>query len=315
MTGYGTKLCIAAFAALALALPAGAETGGPLRAKLRDKIAERVQGKAGMAPKRSARTATGGLPVTLGGVKGTVWWPDGQGAAPLVVFSHGLGGCGTQVEFLMTALAGAGYLVVAPDHADARCGGGGGPRGMDGASFRDAAGWSDATYADRRDDMTTVIAALHDDPAFRGRIDWTRVALAGHSLGGYTVLGLAGGWDGWRQDGIGAVLALSPYCAPFAKDRTLSGIGVPVMYQGGTRDIGITPSVKRPGGCFDQTPGPAWFADVEGAGHFAWTNADRDAAMQAAIGGYAVAFLDETLRGKAGAVAAVPRTGVRLRAK
>ena len=41
--------------------------------------------------------------------------------------------------------------------------------------------------------------------------DWKRCGLVGHSLGGYTLLGLGGAWPSWRFDGIKAVLALSPY--------------------------------------------------------------------------------------------------------
>jgi len=38
---------------------------------------------------------------------------------PLVLFSHGLGGCGLQSTFLTEELARRGYVVAAPDHADA----------------------------------------------------------------------------------------------------------------------------------------------------------------------------------------------------
>src|ERR1700733_2124126 len=54
-----------------------------------------------------------------------VWKPAGTAPSagfPVVVFSHGFGGCNTQSVFLMEALANAGYLVVAPNHADASCG-------------------------------------------------------------------------------------------------------------------------------------------------------------------------------------------------
>ena len=42
---------------------------------------------------------------------------SGCGAFPLVIFSHGLGGCGTQSLFLTETLARQGYVVAAPDHA------------------------------------------------------------------------------------------------------------------------------------------------------------------------------------------------------
>ena len=42
-----------------------------------------------------------------------------------------------------------------------------------------------------------LLAALRDVGYLSPRIDWSRLALAGHSLGGYTVLGLAGAWPQW----------------------------------------------------------------------------------------------------------------------
>jgi pimeloyl-ACP methyl ester carboxylesterase len=75
-------------------------------------------------------------------------------------------------------------------------------------SFRDAASWTDKTYRDRRDDISKLVEALRHDSRWSNQIDWPRVALAGHSLGGYTVLGLAGGWLSWRLPNIKAVLAL-----------------------------------------------------------------------------------------------------------
>jgi len=49
-------------------------------------------------------------------------------------------------------------------------------------------------------------------------------------------------------------------------------LGSPVMYQGGTKDLGITPSLKKSGGCYPKTPAPAYFVEFRGAGHFAWTD-------------------------------------------
>jgi len=69
------------------------------------------------------------------------------------------------------------------------------------------------------------------------------------------------------------------------------------MYQGGTRDLGITPSVRKPGGGYDQSPAPKYFVEFEGAGHIAW--ADVPSAAHAGIVAYAQAFLDHYLKGTA----------------
>src|SRR6185369_3363802 len=102
---------------------------------------------------------------------------------------------------------------------------------------------------------------------------------------------------------IKAVLALSPYCEPYVMNGNLAAIKVPVMYQGGTRDIGITPSIKRPGGCFGKTSSPAIFIEFDAAGHFAWT--DLQATAHDEITAYSVAFLDKYVRGVATANPAV----------
>jgi predicted dienelactone hydrolase len=166
------------------------------------------------------------------------------------------------------------------------------------APFRRPAEWSAATYRDRRDDIVAVLDALRRDPAFAGEIDWSKLGLLGHSLGGYTVLGLAGAWPDWRLPGVKAVVALSPFCSPFlAADPGLHGIAAPVEYQGGTRDFGITPIVSRRGGCYDQTPAPALYVELRGAGHLAWT--DVGATGHAAMITYTVDFFDAWLRGRA----------------
>ena len=77
--------------------------------------------------------------------------------------------------------------------------------------------------------------------------------------------------------------------------RTLGRIGVPVMYQGGTRDVGITPFVKKSGGAYDQSRAPKYFVEFNGAGHLAWTDL-RDV-DHAGIVEYARAFLDRYLKG------------------
>ena len=150
----------------------------------------------------------------------------------------------------MEAPAEAGYLVLAPNHKDAGCGGGryvfGDGTQKPEVPFRDAGKWSDQTYADRREDMEAVLNAALSHSEFDGvRVDATRVGVVGHSLGGYTVLGLAGGWQSWKDPRIKAVPALSPYSSPFLSKERLGNLNIPVMYQGGARDSGITPTVKK----------------------------------------------------------------------
>ena len=246
----------------------------------------------------SATASAAEQSVTIGGLTVAVWTPAAATApSPIVLFSHGLHGCGTQSRFLMEALASAAYMVFAPNHRDASCGG----RAVRKATA-DAiepplgrpASWTPASYRDRADDMRRLLDALRRDERFRARIDWTRIALAGHSLGGYTVLGLAGAWPEWRLPGVKAVLALSPYAQPFQSRHTLGELSAPVMYQGGTRDVGITPWVMKADGSYAQSPAPKYVVEFESAGHLAWTNLQT--AAHASIVSYSVAFLDRYVK-------------------
>jgi len=232
-------------------------------------------------------------------LKFLVWLPSGFAAAPahsvpLILFSHGYGGCAEQSRFLTEALSGAGYAVAAPNHADARCGGG--ARQMNAPAFRKFDNWTEASEWNRRADMEALTSYLISHQPYAAKIDTARMALMGHSLGGYTVLGMAGAWASWKDTRFKAVLALSPYAQPFVAHRSLRGIAVPVMYQGGSWDFAITPMIAKSGGAYDLTPSPKYFVEFRRAGHFAWT--DLNTSHQEEIARYAIAFFDTVLRGK-----------------
>jgi dienelactone hydrolase len=238
--------------------------------------------------------------VILAGMKVTVW--SGEEASlptpqPVIIFSHGFHGCATQSRFLMEAFASAGYLVFAPNHKDATCDGGdarimGGPE----VAFQHPELWNDATYRDREEDIRRLVQAIQNDDRFAARVDLSRLGLSGHSLGGYTVLGLAGAWPSWRLGGVKAVLALSPYSQPFLVHDMLGGLNAPVMYQGGTRDLGITPSLRKNSGAYAQSPTPKYYVEFDKAGHFAWTNLSTTA--HRLIVAYSLAFMNHYVKGE-----------------
>ena len=197
----------------------------------------------------------------------------------------------------MEALASAGYLVLAPNHRDATCNGGDAhwleqPQ----TGFSNPEKWNEATFADRGEDMRRVEEAARADARFR-RADWSRLGLVGHSLGGYTVLALAGAWPQPKLSAVKAVLALSPYSEPFIVHGTLAGLAVPVMYQGGTHDFGITPAIEKTLGAYDQSPEPKYLVVINRAGHLSWTNIGR-AVFRKPIVDYSVAFLNRYVKGR-----------------
>jgi pimeloyl-ACP methyl ester carboxylesterase len=235
--------------------------------------------------------------VMLAGMKVTVWSEETPTPTkePVIIFSHGFHGCATQSRFLMEAFASAGYLVFAPNHRDATCDGGrdlGGPK----VAFRRPELWNDTTYRDREEDLRRLIHAIGSDERFGARADLSRLGLSGHSLGGYTVLGLAGAWPSWKLGGVKAVLALSPYSQPFIVHDRLGGLDMPVMYQGGTRDLGITPSLRKNAGAYEKSPRPKYYVEFDKAGHLAWTNLSETA--HRLIVAYSLAFMNHYVKGE-----------------
>jgi predicted dienelactone hydrolase len=100
-------------------------------------------------------------------------------ALPLVVLSHGTGGSAMQMAWLATRLAANGYVAAAVDHP--------------GNSF--ATGYTTQGFALwwlRANDLSRTIDAVLADARFGRRIDRRRIAAAGFSLGGATVIVAAG---------------------------------------------------------------------------------------------------------------------------
>jgi len=235
--------------------------------------------------------------VRLADLDVTIWSQRAEAKQPVIIFSHGFHGCATQSRFLMEAFAADGYLVLAPNHRDATCNG-----GKDSwlsraeVPLRDPVKWDETTYRDRGDDIRRLVGTIGTDNRFRPRVDLSRVALAGHSLGGYTVLGLAGAWPSWKLPGVKAVLAFSPYSQPFVEQGTLVGLSAPVMFQGGTLDFGTTPALQKTSGAYDQSPEPKYFVEFDKAGHFAWADAGITAHEE--IVAYSLAFMNHYVKGE-----------------
>jgi dienelactone hydrolase len=233
---------------------------------------------------------------------------------PVVVFSHGFGGCSFAYLPLTESLARQGYIVLAPNHKDARCGPGESDEELNGLirpikPFRDPDSWDDKTYIDRRGDLVSSLDLLRGDSAVGAQVDRGNIAIAGHSLGGYTAIGMLGGWESWKGIQFKAALLLSPFISPFLIDARIAAVSVPVMYQGADRDLFITPDINKTGGVYDRSKRPKFYLELRRGSHFAWTvvpcgkgtspysclknnpNTSRHVT-------YSIAFLDKYLKGK-----------------
>jgi dienelactone hydrolase len=138
------------------------------------------------------------------------------GRAPVILFSHGLGGSVDAGTLFAREWAKAGFLVVHVQHPGSDQSVWQGQRGGI-AALKAAAGGPQ--LADRVADMGVVVDAIQAGLAVGGCSlglgDVTRIGAAGHSFGAHTVLALAGQQFGrrgaaGRNPAIRAVAALSP---------------------------------------------------------------------------------------------------------
>ncbi|MCZ8079479.1 MAG: alpha/beta fold hydrolase [Rhodobacteraceae bacterium] len=201
------------------------------------------------------------------------------GRFPLVILSHGWPGNRFLMAHLGEALASRGFFVVAPDHQ--------------GSTYEDRLdGRADfgITLVHRPLDQRFLIAAAVE--AFADRVDGSRVAVVGYSMGGYGALVSAGAglssvgvnWPGGARgdlmarhaegtalpvEGLRAIVAIGPWGAQhgFWTDAALAAIRVPMLVIGGEQDgiSGYADGIRR---VYTQaTACDRWLLTFQGAGH------------------------------------------------
>lgn len=173
---------------------------------------------------------------------------------PVIVFSHGLGGQGSQVLTLPKHWASHGFIVLVPTYRDSLRHQLGQGRAMGGMrTLLDRVRGDTADFQYRPADCSFLLAALdaliEKVPALRDRMDRGRVGAGGHSLGAYTTA-LVGGTkidlpDGTdrasvRDDRVQALLMLSPQGAgPLGLTHlSWNDVRIPMMSVTGSKDGG-----------------------------------------------------------------------------
>ncbi|MDP9812128.1 putative dienelactone hydrolase [Rhizobium tibeticum] len=130
------------------------------------------------------------------------------GPHPLVILSHGYGGSWRNLAWLASELVDRGYVVAAPDHP--------------GTTTFDMAPADTVTLWKRPTDISRAIDAVLGDITLTGPIAANRIAAIGHSLGGWTVVELAGG----RFDAEGVMTdCFAQFGAIYCKIFAALGVG------------------------------------------------------------------------------------------
>jgi len=188
-----------------------------------------------------------------------VWLPSHARPAPVILFSHGLGGARDGNAYLGRHWSARGFCVVFLQHAGS-----------------DEAVWRDLPFPERLPglrkavNLSTTLDRYRDVPAvldrleawngaaggpLAGRLDPALVGIAGHSFGAVTAQGVTGqrtadGRRPFTDQRIGAALLMSPSLPRIGNGATaFGGVAIPWMIMTGTEDdspVGnATPQSRR----------------------------------------------------------------------
>ena len=216
---------------------------------------------------------------------------------PLLVFSHGLGGTRFQSVYMTEFLASHGFVVAAPDHV--------GNTFAEEINGNNKLSLLEAARVRPGDVSRTLDAVLKRNESWPESllaygVDASRVAVAGHSFGGFTTYRIAGGTiDSERGDALCAAnptdlfcnewppekpfpasqeddrflvaLAQAPGGALVFEDDGLSQIDVPMMIQAGAADAQTAYATEAvvP---FAKLKSPAYLMSIEAGGHFTFSD-------------------------------------------
>ncbi len=245
-----------------------------------------------------------------------VYLPETEKPAPVILFSHGLGGSRNNNPYLGNHWAARGYVVVFLQHP-----------GSDADVWKDkpllermAAVKGAATVANfllRAQDIPAVIDALEiwnreNEHPLKGRLELAHLGMSGHSFGAITTQAVAGESFieknlPFLEPRIRAAVMMSPSPPELGNPVTaFAPIKIPCLLMTGTADvspIGITPTAADRLKVFPSlTSAPAWQVVLDHAEHMTFNEVDlfhqpiKDARYHRAILALTTAFWDMQLK-------------------
>jgi predicted dienelactone hydrolase len=182
------------------------------------------------------------------------------GPYPLIVFAHGFSASRAQSAQFTRHLASRGYVVVSPDFPSSYTGAPGGPR------LRGV--------IEQPGDVSFVIDELierdggHGWP-LAGAIDFERIGMTGHSLGGLTTILTV--YGAGRDERIDAAMPFSPPTC-FVGAAAVGETALPIMVVGGSEEIIVDPAWIRH--AYDIANAPRYYVELGGADHIKFADVD-----------------------------------------
>jgi dienelactone hydrolase len=238
-----------------------------------------------------------------------------NGKYPLVLFSHGNGGMRCQNVFWCEHLASHGYIVMSPDHTGNAC-----ITTIDGVAIPYNVSGRKQAAKDRPKDIIFLIDAMDrmnkgGDSRFFAKVEMDRIAVGGHSFGGYTSIAVAA-----QDERIKAIVSMAGVTSDDASYTC------PSMILVATEDdtIGLKGN-EAMRAFYSEIKAPKYLVEFKNAGHYSFsemyqfnptfgdgvgqgkritdgsaiTYIDMDTAYRL-LNGYTTAFLGKFLRGQDG---------------
>jgi predicted dienelactone hydrolase len=250
-----------------------------------------------------------------------IYLPEVSSAAPVLLFSHGLGGSRENNKYLGNHWAGRGYVVVVMQHAgsdtdvitEA-------PRLQKFAAIKAAASGKNLQHRvrDVKETLDHLESLNRPGGTYGGRFDLTKVGMSGHSFGAVTTEAVSGQSFGRLgqpslEKRIKAAVAFSPSPPASGNDSTtFSKVQIPWLLMTGTNDqspIGKRTDAESRRLVFKQLPNSNMFYELvfDGGEHSLFSdfradpNDQLDRKRKRAIQAVSTAFWDAYLKGDADA--------------